>query len=146
MYEEQLQQSVLSFVEREGYTFFVQIPHLMGSIDVVGIKGSECIVIETKVSKWKSALRQALGYGYGAEKSYIALPDPTAKNVLEKHREIFERYGIGIIEVSDSASIILASETKIPSPVFKQIILNQVHNRKLSQADRVSALRRRLNK
>lgn len=143
MFEEQLHQSLLSFIEGEGYSHFVEIPLLMGSIDIVGIKGSECLVIETKIAKWKNALKQAIGYGYGAEKTYVAMPQPTARNVAEKHGATFEKYGVGIIEVSDIVNILLDCEDKTPSPVFKQIIFNEVQNRKQRRENRVLALRRR---
>lgn len=144
MFEELMCESVLSFIQKEGYLPFVQIPHLMGCIDFVGIRDSECLVIESKVNKWKDALKQALKYGYGAEETYVALPDPTAKNVASKHGKTFEKYGVGIIEVAEATSIVLVCERKMPSPVFKQIILNEVQRRKRGRDGRVSAFRGRL--
>lgn len=139
-------ESILSFIQNEGYLPFVQIPHLIGCIDFVGIKDSECLVIEGKVNKWKNALKQALKYGYGAEETYIALPNPTAGNVASKHRKTFEKYGVGIIEVAEITSIVLACERKMPSPIFKQMILNEIQRRKRRRDDRVVAFRGRHGK
>mgnify|MGYP001243138479 CR=1 FL=1 len=61
MYEEQLYQGIVSFIEKEGYASYVQIPIFSGKIDLVGVKNSECMVIESKRNHWKKALKQALG-------------------------------------------------------------------------------------
>jgi hypothetical protein len=146
LFEEQMYESILSFIQKEGYLPFVQIPHLSGRIDFVGIKDSECLIIEGKVNKWKNGLKQALKYGYGAEEAYVALPDPIARNVAKRHGKTFEKYGVGIIEAAEAASIVLSCERRMPSPVFKQIILNEVQRRKCGRDDRVSMFKGRLRK
>ena len=136
MFEEQLSQAIISFIREEGYTPFVQIPHFMGRIDFLGINNSECIVIESKINKWKSALKQAIRYGYGAEKTYVALPSPTASYVASNFKEKFEQYGIGLIDVNEAYAIVLIDcKNKAPSPIFKQIILNEAQER-LSKSQR----------
>ena len=138
MFEEQLSQRIISFIQEEGYTPFVQIPHFMGRIDFVGINDSECIIIESKISKWKSALKQAIRYGYGAEKSYVALPSPTASYVASHFKEKFERYGIGLIDVSEiCAHVLIDCQNKTPSPIFKQIILGEAQDRLSKSQGRV---------
>lgn len=144
MFEEQMSQKVLSFIREEGYLPLVQVAFFIGYVDFVGIKQHECLVVESKVSKWKIALKQALRYGYGAEKAYVALPAPTASHVVNKHRDIFVKYGIGIVEVADIATILLECKRKNPSSVFKQIILNEAHERLKRSNERVSKLKRRL--
>jgi len=132
MFEEQIGEKIYSFLQEEGYTTFPQIPLFLGKIDFVGINSdSECLVVETKIAKWKKALKQALGYGYGAEKAYIALPAPTASNIEKKHRATLEHYKIGLIEVSTDVTILIQSETKEPSLVFKEIILNEIQKREI---------------
>lgn len=123
---------------------FVQIPHFMGRIDFLGIKDSECIVIESKISKWKSALKQAIRYGYGAEKTYVALPSPTALYVASNFKEKFENYGIGLIDISEACAIVLIDcPSKSPSPVFKQIILSEAYDRLNSSQRRIGDFIRR---
>lgn len=119
-------ESILTFLQREGYLPFVQVPHFSGRIDFVGIKDSECLVIEGKVSKWKNGLIQALKYGYGAEEAYVALPKSVAGNIANRHGKTFEKYGVGIVEVGESSNIVLSCEHKTASPIFKQMILNEI--------------------
>lgn len=130
MYEEQMSEGIICFLVEEGYKPLVQVQHPTGSIDFVGLNSSECIIIESKISKWKSALRQAIRYGYGAEKAYVALPPPTAEYVASNFRETFEKYGIGIMEVSEAEVVILINCKLNPaSPVFKQFILSEAKER-----------------
>lgn len=139
MFEEQLSQTVISLIQNQGYTPFLQIPHFDGKIDFLGVNSSECIVIETKVSKWNKALKQAIRYGYGAERVFVALPEQTAQYVLDNFREKFESYGVGLISVTnDQAFILLESKYKSPSTIFKRLLLVQAQNRLLSSQKRVA--------
>jgi hypothetical protein len=146
MFEEQLSQGIISFLEKEGYAPFLEIPHFSGKIDFTGIKSSECIVIESKVSKWKYALKQAIRYGYGADKAYVALPPPTSRYVAKNYGKKFDKYGIGLIEISDGNSIVLIDSTKNkPSPVFKKILLRQTTNRLQNSQYRVNQFVKRFS-
>ena len=138
MFEEQLSQGIISYIKNEGYTPFLEIPHFAGKIDFLGVNRSECIVIESKVSKWKDALKQAIRYGYGAEKAYVALPSPTAKYVAKNFKEKFEFYGIGLIEANENCAVVLIeSKHKEASPIFKQILIDQAKNRLQKSQSRV---------
>ena len=144
MYEEQLYQGIVSFIEKEGYASYVQIPIFSGKIDFVGVKNSECMVIESKINHWKKALKQALKYGHGAERVFVALPSPTSKYVMENYKQTFEGYGVGIIDVSADTSIILDCMTKQPSTAFKRMILDEVEYRKIKSQNRVFKFKERL--
>ena len=138
MFEEQLSQGIITFIEDEGYIPFLEIPHFSGKIDFLGINSSECLVIESKVSKWNDALKQAIRYGYGAERAYVALPAPTAGYVLNNFKEKFEFYGIGLIQASENSAIVLLKcKRKKASPIFKQILLEQARNRVRNSNSRV---------
>lgn len=138
MYEEQLSEGIISFLIGKGYKPIVQVQHPTGSIDFVGVNSSECIVIESKISKWKSALRQAIRYGYGAEKAYVALPPPTAEYVANNFRDAFEKYGVGLMQVAESdVAILINCKSNIASPVFKRIILNEAEGRLLKSESRI---------
>lgn len=144
MFEEQMGDPIISFAQREGYTVYPQIPLYIGKIDFVGInEDSECLIIESKVKNWRKALKQALRYGYGAEKAYIALPTPTARNVARRYREIFENYEVGLIEISDEVSILIHCRTKTPSPIFKRVILGEVQKRKVKSHERITKFKER---
>jgi len=134
---------IIAFIEREGYEYFVQVPLFLGRIDFVGVRNSECLVIEGKVKDWKKAVAQALRYGYGAERTYVALPEPTARNTAKKHKVAFEKYGIGLIRVSERANVIIECEPKSPSFVFKQIILREVETRRNKSRERIGKLKDR---
>jgi hypothetical protein len=147
LFEEQLSQGVISFIQDEGYTPFMEIPHFTGKIDFLGINSSECIVIESKVHKWKDALKQAIRYGYGAEKAYVALPHPTAEYVAGKFKEKFEFYGIGLIKVVDNHAVVLIDgKYKKPSIVFKEILLGQAQHRLQSSQSRITEFLERFRK
>lgn len=147
MFEEQMGDKIISFIQKEGYTAFPQIPLFLGKIDFVGInEDSECLIIESKVKKWKKALKQALRYGYGAEKAYIALPAPTARNIERKHREVFENYEVGLIEISKEVNVLIPCRTKIPSSIFKQIILSEAQKRQVMSGIRIAKFRERCKK
>ena len=139
LFEEEMSQKIMTFIEKLGYFPLVQVPHFMGSIDFVGISATESIVIESKISKWRGALKQAIRYGYGSEKAYVALPTPIATYVAKNFREQFLRYGIGLIEVDEfNASILIECEYKMPSSVFKQIILNEAQSRLYKSSERIA--------
>jgi len=147
MFEEQMGDKIISFIQKEGYKVFPQIPLFLGKIDFVGInRDSECLVIEGKIKKWKRALKQALRYGYGAEKAYIALPTPTARNVEKKHRELFENYEVGLIEVSKEVNVLIPCKIKTPSLIFKKIILTEVQKRESMSRVRIARFRERYKK
>lgn len=144
MFEEQMEEKILSFIRKEGYAAYPQIPMFLGKIDFVGVnENSECLVIESKVKNWKKALKQALRYGYGAEKVYVALPTPTARNIEKKYREIFENYKIGLIEISKEVDVLISCKAKAPSVIFKQVILNKVEKRKVMSHQRIMKFKER---
>ncbi len=134
------------FIQNEGYRVHSQIASFTGKIDFVGVnKNSECVVIESKVKDWKKALKQALRYGYGAEKAYVALPAPKARNVEKKHGRLFKNYNIGLIEISQDVKILISSKEKTPSFIFKQIILDETQKRKSQSRNRIEKFKKRLN-
>ena len=139
MFEEQLSQGIISYIKSEGYTPLLEIPHFAGKIDFLGVNPSGCIVIESKVSKWKDALKQPITYGYGAEKAYVALPSPTAGYVAKNFKEKFELYGIGLIEANENYAVVLIEcKQKNASPIFKQILIDQAKERLQNSQNRVT--------
>ena len=144
LFEEQLGQNIIAFMEKAGYTPFVEVPHFSGKIDFLGVNSNECIIIESKISKWKCALKQAIRYGYGADKAYVALPPPTALYVAINFKDQFRQYNIGLMEVGENhTNILIDSKRKSPSPVFKKILLCQANNRLKRSQKRVTKLVKR---
>ena len=144
-YEEIMEDKILKFIEDEGYFPYVQIPFSLGKIDFVGINDNECIIIETKIKNWKKALKQTILYGYGVEKAYIALPNPTASYVQNKYYDLLMKYDIGLIEVTNSAKILIQSKNKEPSKIFKNIILKEIFERKKRSNLRINKLLEKYN-
>ena len=124
MYEEQLRDPIISFLSDSGFRVYDQIPLFNGKIDFVGINNqNQCIVIETKISKWKDALKQALSYGYGADYVYVAMPYKIAKYISENYFELFDDYNIGLIGVKEEKVEVFISSFK---PDFSQTIKNKL--------------------
>lgn len=124
-----------------GFEPYEQIRFLNGKIDFVGVKDNSCVVIESKVNKWKDALRQIMRYGYGADMSYIALPMKTAQYVCKKHQDIFNTHRIGLISVNldekRKAEILLTSSEKYCSPIYKKYLLSSIEERRLRSDNRI---------
>lgn len=64
-------------------------------------RSTQFIAIEVKVKNWKEGLYQAWRYNAFAEKSYLALFKPYARNV---NVELFRQYNVGLI-IFDETSI-----------------------------------------
>lgn len=64
-------------------------------------RSTQFIAIEVKVKDWKEGLYQAWRYNAFAEKSYLALFKPYAKNI---NIELFRQYNVGLI-IFDETSI-----------------------------------------
>lgn len=144
MLEIEMMDQLRDFLLDSGFEPYEQIRFLNGKIDFVGVKDNSCIVIESKVNKWKDALRQIMKYGHGADMSYIALPMTTAKYVYEKHQNIFNTYGIGLISVNldekRKAEILLSSSEKYCSPIYKQHLLSSIKGRRFRSNNRIKSL------
>jgi len=135
---------IYSFIQEQGYSVYPQIPVFVGKADFVGInKDKECLIVESKVGKWEKALKQALRYGYGAEKAYIALPAPTASNVEKKYRKRFEDCEIGLIEVSEEVRVLIPCRIRTPSFIFKRLILSEVQKRATTSHEKISKFKER---
>jgi len=145
MYEEMMNDKIITFIENNGYKSYVQIPISLGKVDFVGINNDECIIVESKVHNWKKALKQVIIYGYGAEKSYIAIPNPTAEYIKKKHDIILKKYGIGLIKVDNEAVEIIPCIKKNPSDMFKNIILKEIYKRDKESKKRISNLMEKYN-
>jgi hypothetical protein len=147
MFEEQMIDKVRNFIEDYGFHPYYQIPFFYGKIDFVGINDDECMVIETKIDKWKMALKQALYYGYGAEYSYIALPEKIAYYVSNSYMKVFKTYKVGLLAVDlsgrEKTKILISSFKNDFSPVFKDNILYEIKKRKKESEIRIKEFKRR---
>lgn len=144
MLEIEMMDQLRGFLLDSGFEPYEQIRFLNGKIDFVGVKDNRCVVIESKVNKWKDALRQIMRYGHGADMSYIALPMTTAQYVYKKHQDIFNTHRIGLISVNldkkRKAEILLTSSEKYCSQIYKQYLLSSIEGRRLRSNNRIMNL------
>lgn len=140
MFEEIMEDVIISYLENQGYTSYLQIPYSLGKIDFVGIRNNECIIIESKVKNWKKALKQSINYGYGADKAYVAIPHKTANFIKNNHASFFRRYNIGLLSISNEVEILIGCKEKIPSALFKNLILTEILKRSELSKNRVARL------
>jgi len=119
MYETELLQKFEENHNLSTYKFFnaewnclteVQVGSKIADIVLFDNNFEKIVAIELKVSKWKNAFRQALNYQLWASKSYIALYGKHIKNVI-KYKEIFDKFGIGLISIEKDINIIIEAKT-----------------------------------
>lgn len=137
---------LIRYLLDNGLKPFVQIPFFSGRIDFVGMNGDQCIIIESKIGKWKKALTQAIRYGYAADEAYVALPSPTARYVFQNYENLFKKYGIGLLEVDKEKykiNLLLKSVNLESSETLKKKLINYLYKRKNNSMEKISALRTR---
>lgn len=78
-----------------------------GRTDIISVtKNGEVIAVEAKLTRWRDALQQAYRNTCFAHWSYVLLPARTAK-IAERHRNAFERRGVGLCTVINGELMIL---------------------------------------
>jgi hypothetical protein len=81
--------------------------YLRGRTDVVAVAEDDSLIaFEAKLTDWRTALHQAYRNTCFAHSSYVVLPKKTALAAFRFVGE-FERRGIGLCYVDDSALIVL---------------------------------------
>jgi hypothetical protein len=98
-------------------------------------KLEEIIAVELKVSKWKSALRQAMTYQLWATESYVALSRKYVNGAL-KNRRIFRKCGVGIISIDGFTKIELkAKKSSYQNRQYLEMAITEI-NRRLVAGDK----------
>jgi len=111
---------------------------------ILGYNDSEFIVIESKISKWKNAIKQILRYGYGADQQYIAMPLKTANHIYKNYSMIFSKYKIGLLAVDfDSVEVLMKYNNDYCSPIVKRNMMNLVQSRINKRNKRMSEFKQR---
>ena len=85
------------FRER-GYAIQAEVDVNGRYADVLALGPEGLVAVELKLTDWKGALRQAVAYQVGVERSYVGLPLDTAMTVLRK-RSAYETEGVGLLAV-----------------------------------------------
>lgn len=139
---------IREFMHNQGYVIYDQIPYFQGKIDFVGIKNEECIIIESKVSKWKDAIKQAINYGKGADCSYVALPKSTAYYCYKNHKKIFDESLVGLLSVEstdNNVEILIKPLKKKHSLVMHKYLIATINIRKELRDKRVLNFKSKIN-
>jgi hypothetical protein len=76
-------------------------------IDLVTFRGQDVVAIELKVRNWKEALKQAFTNLFVADYSYVALWHKSLRSV---DSSLFQRTGIGLIELNGTAEVKLGAD------------------------------------
>jgi len=100
-YEASLLDPVASYVRRKSFRWQeTELPFYEYRIDLYGFSrvGDITVAVELKLNKWRRAHEQALLYQLCADLVFVALPIGA---VHRANHEMFCRYGIGLIAVSD---------------------------------------------
>jgi hypothetical protein len=146
MFEEQMIDQIRNFIEELGFSPYSQIPLFSGKIDFVGVRDDECVIVESKLNNWKSALKQALFYGYGADYSYIALPNNYAKYIFLTFGIELKKHNIGLLSVDlngdQRLEILIMANKKDFSTVYKNNILYEINKRKTYSENRINDFKR----
>jgi hypothetical protein len=121
--EDVLLPRVERMMKEHGYLSCRQVPLGTKRIDLVCYSPDyeEIIAIELKVSKWRLGLQQALSRRLCADRVYVAIPRDMVEHI---DRQLFSRYGIGIIEVGRQARIVSDGNrsTSIQSSLRRAVI------------------------
>lgn len=72
--------------------------------DLVATRGGEVLAVELKLRDWREALRQAVAYQLGADRTWIAMPLAAASRAC-RHRYRFEREGVGLFALDDRGGV-----------------------------------------
>jgi len=150
VYEECMVDLIRMFIIESGFYPYDQIHLFNGKIDFVGIRDRECMVIESKIGKWKEAIKQVTRYGKGADYCYVALPHSTAEYCYNNHRDHFEKKSIGLLSVKINkemhVEILINGQKQTQSIIFKKYIMKQVENRRKNSHNRVEYFIDKINK
>lgn len=93
-------------------SYYKEVPLFSKKIDYVCIntRKNEITAIEVKVKNWREALRQAITYRICADSVYVALWHEYLHRA-EANKEMFTKFGIGLLEVGESIRIVQKPES-----------------------------------
>lgn len=97
--EEGLRYPVRSFLQRRGYRVQDEVRFNGRIADLVASRDDRVVAVELKLEDWETALTQARAYQVGAPLAYVALPDPVAGEVVDRHEAAFVADGVGLLGV-----------------------------------------------
>lgn len=115
------------YYQTGGYRVKREVPMKNKVIDIVCQDDEEIIAIEVKVRNWKKALKQAIIYQLCANKTYVALYHKYSRCIK---KQLFLRYGVGLIEIDGSIIIKIESQKNVALNPFYINIINEYFKKK----------------
>ena len=106
--EVDMYQPLLSLFYCRGLTV-AEVPFFRKRIDLLFGTPSllSLYAVETKLHDWRSAFKQAALNQLAAQWSYIAVPWRLATRLVEREEDLFRRYDVGLIGVSEFAKVLI---------------------------------------
>ncbi len=101
--EYKLSDPVKEYFENRGYKVYTEIPIAGSQIDIIAIKNSFIIAVELKTSLSRQLICQCIRHQKDCNVIYVAVPvNPSSRSI-----ELYKKYSIGIMKVSDKVEMIL---------------------------------------
>jgi len=97
MKETDLAKPVADWLRSKGYTVYSEIPFYTRCLDMVGLNGSEIIVVELKLSLSIKLIKQAVIAQLATNDIYVGIPTNPRPNSIE----LCKKYHLGILSVQD---------------------------------------------
>ena len=97
-------------MQAAGYRVEAEVPILGRRADLVGARDDGLVAVELKMRDWREAIRQALAYQLGADRTWVAMP-LAAASAAYRHRRRLESDGVGLLAVDDRGTV----RTPIPA-------------------------------
>jgi len=108
--ESELAEPIAAWLEDAGYSVRMEVPILGRRADLLGFRPGSVTAIEAKMSNWVQALRQAIAYQLGADRSWVAMPLAAASRAY-RQRWDFEAERVGLLAIDDRGGV----RTAIPA-------------------------------
>ncbi len=123
--EVDLREPVADHLRALGCEVYFEVPILHRHADVVGIQGEEVVAVELKLTQWRVALAQARAYQLGAQRAYLALPQPRAE-ALRRAPSPLESEGVGLLGVALPVGKVRELLPATPSPRYLPFVAERV--------------------
>jgi hypothetical protein len=97
-------------------SFAVEFSYLRGKTDIIAVSNDGCVIaFEAKLTRWRDALHQAYRNTCFAHRSYIVLPEKTAKKASLYPTDFTQR-NVGLCYI-DNGCVVIIQEAQPTVPI-----------------------------
>ncbi len=109
--EHEMTAAVDSFFKNRDFSVYREVHLKTKRIDYLCVSrdSKEIVAVELKVRDWKKAFHQAIGCTLFADRVFVAL---WHEYITRVNQDPFERYGIGLLKVSNSVEVLKEAEKR----------------------------------